>query len=392
MGKWYRLAAGFLTLAVLIGGIRACQLANQRDRDLLGNTEGINPEEVGLTLRDVTLEQPDDQGELLWRVKAKEVSYNPDRQIAQVTEPDGELFQDGKVIYRVKADSGEIRNNGQVIFLRGNIVATGIENKAVLRGNELEWQPENDVLIVRDRITGTHPQFRAAAQEARVFNREKRMELEGNVVAHTVVPNPQQDPWLKLQANKLVWFWAEERIETDQPLKVEQFKANRVTDAIAGQQGTLDLAEKIVTLNQEVVMQLLEFPLTVSSRRAIWDVDAQTVQVPEPLRLVHPKEKVVVTANQGRLELDPQMVYLTDNVQAQSERNQARLRAQRLTWNVAAQTLVAEGAVNYQQVNPAVQLTGPKATGALKDQTLVVSGGRVVTQIVPEATLDPKLP
>ena len=43
--------------------------------------------------------------------------------------------------------------NGNVIFLRGNIVARGLKNGSILRGNELEWRPEEDVLIVREDIT-----------------------------------------------------------------------------------------------------------------------------------------------------------------------------------------------------------------------------------------------
>lgn len=53
--------------------------------------------EPGLTLRNVTLEQPDENGVLLWRVNGEEVTYSSDRQVALITRPDGELFQDGKL-------------------------------------------------------------------------------------------------------------------------------------------------------------------------------------------------------------------------------------------------------------------------------------------------------
>lgn len=384
MAKWYRLAGALLTLTLIIGGIRACQLIRQPEQQANNGQESINPEDLGLTLRDVTLEQPDENGQLLWRVKGEEVTYSPDQEVAHIKRPDGELFQDGKVIYRVKADRGEIQDNGKVVFLQGNIVATGIQNKSVLRGNEAEWRPEKAVLIVRNRITGTHPQLRAAAQEARVYNRENRMELEGSVVATTVVKNPKTNPWLKLQTDKLVWFWQQERIETDRPLRVEQFKANSVTEVITGQRGTVNLAKKIVTLNQNVALQLLELPLQATSAIAVWNVDKQQVQIDAPVRMVQPQEKVVVTADRGQIDLGNQVVYLNQNVRAQGERNQSQLTANRLTWNVDAETVVAEGNVNYRQGDPVVQVTGPRAVGQLKDQTVVVSGGRVVTQIIPE--------
>ncbi len=339
--------------------------------------------EPGLTLRDVTLEQPDEQGQLLWRVKGDEVTYSSNQQVALITRPDGELFQDGEVIYDVVAETGEVRENGSVILLRGNIVATGVKNGSILRGNEMEWRPQDDVLIMRDQITGTHPQLRATANEARVFNRENRMELEGNVVANTVVADPQTEPWLKLQAQKLVWFWADERIESDQPLRVEQFKQNAITDVVVGQQGSVNLANKLVTLRRQVAMQMLELPLNMTSEALDWQVEEEQVTVNQPLTLIDPKNSIRVTARQGRMDLAQQQIFLSEEVVAVGENNQARMASDRLNWNVNTQTLVAEGAVNYRQVNPTINLNGSRAVGRLNDQTIVVDGGRVVTEIVP---------
>lgn len=383
MGKWYRLAAGLVVLAVLVVGVRACRLAENAERDLLSNPQSP-PAQPGLTLRDVTLEQPDESGQLLWRVRGKEVTYSPDQQVAFVTEPDGELFQDGEEIYNVQADQGEIRENGKVILLRGNIVAKGLKNDSILRGNELEWRPEEDILIVRNQITGSHPKIRAAAQEAYVFNRENRMELRGNVVMNTVVKNPKVDPWLKLQAQHLIWQWDQELVVSPQPLKVEQFEQEKVTDVATGQSGQLNLAAAVVTLAGNVDIRLLEFPLQSNSEQAIWQYEQNLIQVNQPLRIFNAKEQVTVTANQGRMDLQQQVVFLAENVLAQAQRNQAQMTSDQLTWNVPQQTVVAEGNVNYRQVNPEFRLTGPRAVGQLQNQTIQVGGGRVVTEIVPQ--------
>ena len=85
------------------------------------------------------------------------------------------MFQDGKAVYQITAKEGEIEQNGEQLFLKGNIVATYPRNNLVLRGNELEWLPKKDLLIVRNKITGTHPQVQAVAQEARVFSRTGRI-------------------------------------------------------------------------------------------------------------------------------------------------------------------------------------------------------------------------
>ncbi|MBE9109105.1 LPS export ABC transporter periplasmic protein LptC [Nodosilinea sp. LEGE 07298] len=359
---------------------------------LLGPGPGLNrgaddpsatEPEPGLTLRDVTLEQPDDDGQMLWRVKGDEVTYSTDQQVAFITRPDGDLFQDGEVIYKVVADTGEVRENGSVILLRGNIVATGVKNGSILRGSEMEWRPQDDVLIMRDQITGTHPQLRAAADEARVFNRENRMELEGNVVASTVVADPQTDPWLKLQAQELTWFWEDERVESAQPLRVEQFKQNAITDIVVGQRGSLDLADQLVALRGQVAMQMLELPLNMTSEALDWQVDEEQVAVNQPLTLVHPENKIRVTARQGQMNLAEQQIMLSQDVVAVGETNQTRMTSDRLNWNVETETVVAEGQVNYRQADPAINLSGSRAVGRLDDETVVVDGGRVVTEIVP---------
>lgn len=382
MARWQRWMIGGAAIAALAVGLYSLVgpgLGPQPGAD--GPAAG-DPE-PGLTLRDVTLEQPDEQGQLLWRVKGKEVTYSSDQQVAFITRPDGDLFQDGEVIYEVVADTGEVRENGSVILLRGNIVATGVKNGSVLRGNEMEWRPQDDVLIMRDQITGTHPQLRAVADEARVFNRENRMELEGNVVANTVVDDPLADPWLKLQAQELTWFWEEERIDSAQPLRVEQFKQNAITDVVVGQRGMVDLATQLVTLRGQVVMQMLDIPLNMASEALDWQVAEEQVTVDQPLTLVHPENKIRVTARQGRMDLAAQQIFLSQEVVAVGEANQARMTSDRLNWNVDTQTLVAEGGVNYRQVNPNVNLNGARAVGRLDDQTVVVDGGRVVTEIVP---------
>ncbi len=247
----------------------------------------------------------------------------------------------------------------------------------------MEWRPQDDVLIMRDQITGTHPQLRAVADEARVFNRENRMELEGNVVANTVVADTQTDPWLKLQAQELAWFWEDARFDSAQALRVEQFKQNAITDVVVGQRGTVNLANQLVTLRGQVAMQMLEIPLNMTSEALDWQVAEEQVTVNQPLTLVHPENKIRVTARQGRLDLAAQQIFLSQDVVAVGEADQSRMTSDRLNWNVDTQTVIAEGSVNYRQVNPNVNLNGSRAVGRLDDQTVVVDGGRVVTEIVP---------
>lgn len=130
-------------------------------------------------------------------------------------------------------------------------------------------------------------------------------------------------------------------------------------------------------------MDMLELPLQLVSTAMEWRVTEQRVSVSQPLTVVHPKEKVRVTARQGQMDLKTQVVTLQGQVVALGERNQSRLTTDDLTWQVKQQRLVALGQVNYQQVNPRLNLTGQRGVGQLQDQTFRVDGGPVVTEIQP---------
>ena len=380
MGKWYRLGATLLAIGVLLVGVRACQLANPSESNFAADETGNQGFEPGLTLKDVTLEQPDENGQLLWRVHGDQVTYSPDQKIAKIQNPDGELFQDENLVYRVKADVGEIYQNGKTIYLRGNIVATGIESNLVLQGNELEWSPQEDLLIVRDRITGAHPKLNASADEVRVLNQGRQIELAGQVIANTT-----EDPFLKLQTESLIWFIDQERIEGNDPLKLEHFEEGKIVDWVYGETGEIDLANTVITLNQNVQAELLELPLKMTTDTLIWQVKDAILAANQPVQINQPERAVTVTAKRAEMDLNQQVVRLFENVQAIGEKDQTQLTADRLTWTVPTQEVLAEGNVDYRQADPPMHLTGPEAIGRLEEQTIVVSGGRVVTEITPNS-------
>ncbi len=380
MKKWYRFTVIAVVIAVIVVAVRTCQSSGDT-LESLQNQETTDQTEPELTLKDVTLEQPDDNGGLLWRVKAKEATYSPDRRLASLKSPEGELFQDGKLVYQVKADQGEIRENGESIFLQGNIVAISPDNQITLRGNSLEWTPEDDLLLVRDSISGDHPQLKATAQEARLFNRTQRLELLRGVVAAT-----QQEPWIGFESETLVWLLDEEKLETDTPLQVEQYVSQEdstVTDRLVGKQGEFDLTEQRATLRQQVQLNALEIPLQTNSNIAVWDVVAGTVVINKPVRIQYPSRKITANANQARLNLNTEILVLNGNVKSVDRERQSLLAADQLTWNIKTQDVEGQGNVSYRQQDPAATVNGDRAVGNLDEQTVLVTGRNVVTEIVP---------
>jgi lipopolysaccharide assembly outer membrane protein LptD (OstA) len=76
-------------------------------------------------------------------------------------------------------------------------------------------------------------------------------------------------------------------------------------------------------------------------------------------------------------------VDLQGKVEVKGLRNKAQLTAEQLLWNTSTQRIEANGNVNYVQASPNLTLRGAKAVGKITDQTLRMSGGDVVTEIIP---------
>ncbi len=429
--KYYRWVAIAAAVAVLVIALRTCgssELANQPPEEQI---------DAELTLRTVTLEQPDENGNLLWRIKAKAVNYSPDSQKAELSEIEGEFFQAGETIYTIKANEGEVQQNGETLYLRGDLVATSTEGELTLEGERLKWQPKQDLLVMgnfqdealtasADEATdkraegeesaplktgdvpqakalttqdllnetaaknapvfGFNPQMEAIAQVASVSNKDNRVQMTGGVAAKS-----KASPWLTFASEQITWLTKQELIQTDKPLTVEKYQAEgykTVTDRVIGAKGNVQLAENIVTLDEAVQMESLTQPLKVNSKVAVWDVDAQTVEIDSQVNIEQPERKVTASANQASLDLAQQVVYLTGNVQANGEENDSRLQADRVVWKTNSQDVEADGNVQYEQAaSPEASISGDKATGNIAQGTLVILSGEssdVVTEIVPE--------
>ncbi len=146
-------------LAALILGIGACAAPQEPQKNKLAeDLKTAQQSNSTLTLNKVTLEQANEKGETFWKVNSENAVYSKDKKIVNVQKPVGKLFQDGKEIYDIQGETGQVFQEGNQVFLKGKIVATDLKNGVVLRGNELEWRPKEDVLVVRNNLTGENKQ------------------------------------------------------------------------------------------------------------------------------------------------------------------------------------------------------------------------------------------
>ncbi|WP_341526979.1 LPS export ABC transporter periplasmic protein LptC [Nostoc sp. UHCC 0302] len=376
------LPPSFFLLAVmflLITGLVACE--GKSPTSSKSNTSASSNQDSDLTFFDVTLEQADEVGRPIWKVKAKRAKYTKEKQIGQAESPYGELYQDGKVVYQVRAEVADIEQDGKQLFLKGKIVATDPRNGMVLRGNELEWRPKEDLLIVRNQLNGTHKQLQAVAQEARVKTREQRMEFSGGVVANSA------DPQLQMRTEHLIWQIKEEKLIGDRPVQIDRYKNNQITDRGRGNSAEVNLKTKVAIVKQNAQLDLLDPPTQIASNSMSWNMQTEIVTTNAPVRVFHRAENLTVTANQGEMRIPQKTVYLTGNVNAIGQRRQA-LKSNKLTWYLDNKLVEAQGNVVYRQADPPVNFTGETAVGNLQTENIVVKGGssgsRVVTEIIPQ--------
>ena len=371
-----------LALATMLLGIAACgiQQEGSQKNKLAEDINTAQKSKSTLTLRDVTLEQANEKGERLWTVKSQQATYSKDQKVVNVKNPSGKLFQDGKEVYQIQAQTGEVRQDSNQVILRGQIVATDPRNGVVLRGNELEWRPKEDLLIVRNNLTGDHKQAIASAKEARVFSRAKRMELFGSVVANV------KDPVLQLRTEHLIWMLDQQKMIVDRPVQIDRYKDKKITDRAFSDQADVDLKLKIANLTKNAQLMPSDPPLQISSNIMSWNFPAELVVAPGLVTVIQLKEKVTMTGNQGRGDLEKDVFYLTGNVVGIGQKRNAQLNTDNLIWYLKTQTFDAVGNVVYRQLDPEFNLTGPTAAGQLKDETVIVkgdgNGGQVVTEII----------
>jgi LPS export ABC transporter protein LptC len=378
---------------ILAIALSACGGSNTPDKLVQAASDAEDSDAIQLVFKDITLEQGDDKGQLLWKVHAKSATYSEDRQIATVEEPLGELYQDGKLVYRVEAKRGEVHQDGNLIVLKEGIKAIAVEDEVVLEGNELEWRPHADVLVVNNTLTGSHPQVEAKANQAKLYSRLRQMELIGDVEAIT------HSPRLRMKTEQLVWLMKDQKVVGSVPIEIQHYEGEEDNKqklaeepeippshtALAGG-SMVDLENESVTLMNQVTLTAANPALEAKSDSMTWDLKSQSVGANQKITLEHLDENLILVGDRGSVDLANQVAYLTQNVRVTGGPNQSDLSAENVTWSFDKQEVEATGNVTYRQVNPPLFLQGARAFGQLRDQNITVSSGdrtRVITEIIP---------
>jgi LPS export ABC transporter protein LptC len=364
-----------IILAIAMFGIAGCRAPKQPQPTPTPATI-----EAKLELNNLSFEQVDKQGKPLWKVRAQKGVYSPDRKRAKVTNLEGDLYQDGQIVLRVTAKTGEVEQAGEKVILRGDVVTKETRNKLIVVGQEVEWQPKADLLTIRDRVQASQPKFQVNANEGKYISRKQQMDLSGKITAFS------SDPRLAMQTEHMTWLVKDQKAIGDRPIQIQRYQGDQITDRVTANSSTTFLDRQIINLQGKVQLNATKPLMQVNGESFAWNFGRESIVADRPLTIFHQTEAVTFNANSGELDLKASTATLTGNARGVATRNQAKLQADRLVWQIASQQLVGTGNVVYQQTNPAIKFTGSRSVGKLQDQSIVVSSDKnqqVRTEFVP---------
>ena len=364
----------FLIVAIAITGCQTSAPISQSP-----SPEASSREDTQLVLNNAILEQSNKRENTVWKIKANNIFYSEDRKTATLDRVVGNLLQNGKIILKVSAKEGEVRDNGNIIILKEQIVASDPRNGSVMESNLLEWRPQENLLLIKENLTGTHPNLEVTAQKGKYFTDIERLEIEGNVVATTEKPSSQ------LRSDRLVWDVASDVITSPGAVEIVRFAENdNITDELKSDRATVNLATNTATLNNNIELVSLQPKIQAATESLVWNYQQRIGKTDKPIQIINRDRQITLTGNKGEFDLQQQIAKLTNGVRGINQAKASNLYARQLIWKIATEEVEATGNIIYEQVNPKARLTGEKAVGTLNDNNIVVTSDskKQVTSII----------
>jgi LPS export ABC transporter protein LptC len=369
-GKSFRL--GFWLVSVLLLSLTGC-----RSQSPSATQEQVQPKspvsahsDTRLVLNNAVLEQSNVEGGTLWKLKAENTVYSDDQKIAYLDQVTGNLLQNNQLILQLSGKKAEVRDNGTIIFLRDDVIVTAPRNGAILRSDEIEWRPKENLLIIRKNLNGTHPQLSITAEEGRYYTDTSTLELQGNIIATT------QEPSLQLNTEHLTWQIPQQKIWSDRNLEIVRYQGDTVTDRLVADKGEVELAKHTINLHNNIELISLKPQLQIATNFISWNYQNRIINTNQPIQILERQRQLTVTGNRGEINLQQQVARLDNGVKGLNPSKQSELYARQLIWNIPTETVEAIGNVIYEQADPQMNLTGDRAVGKLTENKIVVSSDK----------------
>lgn len=332
-----------------------------------------------LVLNNAVLEQSNKQDNTVWKIKAENITYSEDKKTAVLEKVVGNLLQDGKIILKISAKKGKIQDNGNIVILKEQIVASDPRNGSIMTSNLVEWRPQENLLLIQENLNAVHPNLEVNAQTGKYFTDTERLEIAGDVVADT------SDPSLQLKCDRLIWNVGQALVTSPGALAIVRYDdQENITEQLVSDRAQVNLATHTATLNENIELISLQPKIQVASQSLIWNYQQRVGKTDQPIQIVDRDRQITLTGNQGEINLQQQIAKLKAGVQGINQQQASQLYARQLVWMLKTETVEAIGNVIYEQADPKARLTGEKAIGTLSNNNITVTsnGKQQVTSVI----------
>ncbi|MEL6502053.1 MAG: LPS export ABC transporter periplasmic protein LptC, partial [Cyanobacteria bacterium J06623_1] len=333
-----------------------CQPGN----DQADSVSDVSRVDTQLLLNNAVLEQSNRDENTVWKIKADNITYSEDNRVATLTKVVGNLWQNDSVILKIRAEAGEVKDNGNIIVLNGNVIASDPRNGSTINSEVVEWRPQKNLLLIPQQLTGTNANLQVVADSGQYRTNFEKLELEKNVVATS------EKPALQLTSDRLEWDLKQQQVISPGAVKLVHYNQNQtITDKLISDRAELNLATNQATLTKNIELISLDPPLQVATDSLTWNYLARVGKSDRPIQILDRQRQISLTGNRGEVNLSQRLATLQDGVKGINQPESAEIFARQMTWKMDTKEVEAKGNVIYEQIDPQARLTGEKAIGAL---------------------------
>ena len=360
---------------LLLSSVIACQSSTT-------DSQPVKPPQsrtdTQLVLNNAVLQQSNKQDNTIWKIKADNITYSEDRQTATLDRVVGNLLQNGTVILKVSAKTGKVFDNGNSILLEEDIIASDTRNGSVITSNAVEWRPRENLLLIKEQLSGVRDNLQITAGSGQYFTDLERLEIEDNVVATTT------QPALQLKSDRLVWNISGDSITSPGAVDIVRYNDEQITDRLVSDRAEVNLASKSAILERNVELVTSDPQLQMATDYLTWNYLERIGKTDRPIQIVDRDRQISLTGNRGEIDLIQQIAKLDNGVRGINRLEASELSARQLTWNMDTEEVEAIGDVVYEQADPPASLTGEKAVGTITNNKIVVTsdGKQQVTTVI----------
>jgi lipopolysaccharide export system protein LptC len=362
-------------LLIVLLSITGCQ-SSSPDVDRASEVSRLDTQ---LVLNNAVLEQSNRKSNTVWKIKAEKIVYSEDKENATLDKVVGNLLQNGAVILKISAESGEVKDRGNIILLNKKVIASDPRNGSVISSEAVEWRPQENLLLIKAKLTGNKANLKIVAESGKYFTDLEKLEIQDNIVATS------KQPPLQLTSDRLEWKIPQEQIISPGAIELVRYDRDRtISDRLVSDRAQLNLAQNQAILSKNIELVTSDPQLQIATDSLTWNYQTRFGKSDRPIQIIDRDRQISLTGNKGEINLPQQLAKLEGGVKGINQIEASELYAQQMTWKIDTEELAAMGSVIYEQVNPKARLTGERASGTLGNSKIVVTsnGQQPVTSVI----------